>query len=582
MRNPRLGRRNNAQYPIANAPTLARFALSALITKCKALPITRHGSDTVVHTLVSRAPHDLSHKEFVLKLCLSAVFVLLGGVFSGLTLGLMGLDNTKLRVLSTSGTAKQQRDAQSVLALMSLGHHWLLCSLLVSNVIVNETLPVFLDQLTGGGGLAAVLISSSLIVLFGEIVPQAICARHGLAIGAKCVNLVKALMYIEAPITWPVAKALDCLLGRDHGTMYRKIELKTLLGLHGNEGSHTLSDDEVRIVSSLLDLSDKRVGSVMTPIEDVYTLSADTILSHDKVAEIVAEGHSRIPVFAAGNPGDFVGMLMVKKIVAYDPDDEKSVDSFELLPLPETRPDLSCLDAINFFLQGSSHMLLVSKTPGQRNGVVGVVSLEDVVEELLGKEIVDETDVFVDMHLKTPVVRHDSIVDSDSASRRSSVALAPLLRDISDRRKARVDSLTRPASPYVPASSAFPPPMSTVGTTASRFLGSGLGGARAASGGYASSRLQHDSRPLLGLTDDDDDDNDGHGGNSHDQGNTFSQEKFVFKSMRASRGRSPPSPSNRQNEYVLNDVSNGHFVLDGDEEGGENSRGDPLLGLETK
>ncbi|KAK4048757.1 cell agglutination protein Mam3 [Microbotryomycetes sp. JL201] len=496
-----------------------------------------------------------------------------------------GLDNTKLRVLSTSGTPRQQRDAKRVLSLMSLGFHWVLSSLLVSNVIVNETLPVFLDELTGGGGVAAIFISSSLIVLFGEIVPQAICARHGLAIGSKCVNLVKVLMYLEAPITWPVAKCLDFLLGRNHGTMYRKIELKTLLGLHGNEGSHTLSDDEVRIVSSLLDLSDKRVGQVMTPIEDVYTLSADEVLSHAKVAEIVAEGHSRIPVHAPGNSSDFIGMLMVKKIVAYDPEDEQSVGEFELLPLPETRPDLTCLDALNFFLQGSSHMLLVSKAPGQKQGVVGVVSLEDVVEEMLGKEIVDETDVFVDVHLRTPVNRQKSVNDSDASSRRSSVALAPLLRDISDRRKARVDSLTRPASPYVALSSSgtFPPPMSTVGNAASRGLGSTLRNSSAARASTlrstsASQLGRHssssDSKPLLlGLHDDDDDDEEDI--REPDSANP----KFVFKSTTDSRGR---SVAMIRNATVTNDESNGQFVLDDNDDDDHREHGrDPLLGLET-
>lgn len=113
----------------------------------------------------------------------------------------------------------------------------MLVSLLLGNVIVNETLPVFLDTLTGGGGIIAIVTSSSLIVIFGEIIPQAVCSHAGLAIGAKCTRFVQALMYLEAPIAWPIAKLLDSLLGSQHGTMYRKIELKTLVGLHGRECS---------------------------------------------------------------------------------------------------------------------------------------------------------------------------------------------------------------------------------------------------------------------------------------------------------------------------------------------------------
>lgn len=62
------------------------------------------------------------------------------------------------------------------------------------NVIVNETLPVFLDSLTGGGGLVAIASSTALIVIFGEIIPQAVCSHAGLAIGAKCAGVVQGLV----------------------------------------------------------------------------------------------------------------------------------------------------------------------------------------------------------------------------------------------------------------------------------------------------------------------------------------------------------------------------------------------------
>ncbi|KAH0002102.1 DUF21-domain-containing protein, partial [Aureobasidium melanogenum] len=65
---------------------------------------------------------------------------------------------------------------------------------------------------------------------------------------------------------------------------------------------------------------------------------------------------------------------------------------------PETKPETSCLDIVNFFQEGKSHMVLVSDFPGQDKGALGVVTLEDVIEELIGEEIIDESDVFVDVH----------------------------------------------------------------------------------------------------------------------------------------------------------------------------------------
>jgi metal transporter CNNM len=97
---------------------------------------------------------------------------------------LMGQDEFTLRVLSLSGEEPQKSNAKKVLSLLHTGKHWVLVTLLLGNVIVNETLPVFLDQEMMGGWIA-VAVSTGLIVIFGEIIPQSICAKWGLSIGAK-------------------------------------------------------------------------------------------------------------------------------------------------------------------------------------------------------------------------------------------------------------------------------------------------------------------------------------------------------------------------------------------------------------
>jgi hypothetical protein len=78
-------------------------------------------------------------------------------------------------------------------------------------------------------------------------------------------------------------------------------------------------------------------------------------------------------------------MLLVKQLIKYDPEDALPVSSFQISTLPETGPDTSCLDILNFFQEGRSHMALVSDNPGGENGVLGVITLEDVIEELIGE-----------------------------------------------------------------------------------------------------------------------------------------------------------------------------------------------------
>lgn len=198
---------------------------------------------------------------------------------------------------------------------------------------------------------------------------------------------VLVLMWILGPIAWPTAKVLDHFLGADHGTVYKKAGLKTLVTLHKTLGTATerLNQDEVTIITAVLDLKDKSVGDIMTPMEDVFTMSADTVLDEKTTEMILKAGYSRIPIHEPQNPENFVGMLLVKILITYDPEDCKKVSEFALATLPETRPETSCLDIVNFFQEGKSHMVLVSDSPGEDTGARGVVTLEDVIEELIGE-----------------------------------------------------------------------------------------------------------------------------------------------------------------------------------------------------
>ena len=70
--------------------------------------------------------------------------------------------------------------------------------------------------------IAAIIISVTAVLFFGEIIPQSICTRYGLAIGARLSVFVRVLMFICSPIAWPVGKLLDILLGSDHHSMFRR------------------------------------------------------------------------------------------------------------------------------------------------------------------------------------------------------------------------------------------------------------------------------------------------------------------------------------------------------------------------
>jgi metal transporter CNNM len=346
-------------------------------------------------TFAEEGPEPVGSTEFWWKLGISAVFVLLGGAFAGLTLGLMGLDELHLRVLATSSDDPTERkNADKVLRLLTRGRHWVLVVLLLGNVIVNESLPIFLDSALGGG-IAAVVISTIAIVIFGEIIPQAVSVRYGLSIGAKAAPFVLCLMWLFSPIAYPIALLLDYVLGKHTENTYKKAELKSFLQFH-RTGEEPLRDDEISILNGVLELNTKSVEEIMTGMKDVVTLSTDTILDHKTVDFMLTSGYSRFPVHEPGNPLAFCGLLLVKKLLRYDPNQERPVSSFKLSILPEALPTINCFQALDYFQTGRAHLLLISKTPGEAGGAIGVITLEDIIEEIISEEIVDETDRYED------------------------------------------------------------------------------------------------------------------------------------------------------------------------------------------
>ena len=116
------------------------------------------------------------------------VLILLSGIFSGLTLGLMGLDTTLLQVIAEGGDEEERKQAKTIMPLRESGN-LLLCTLLIGNTLVNTCISIIMADITSG--LVGALTATAIIVVVGEISPQAACSRYGLQIGSKLVPLVQ-------------------------------------------------------------------------------------------------------------------------------------------------------------------------------------------------------------------------------------------------------------------------------------------------------------------------------------------------------------------------------------------------------
>lgn len=251
----------------------------------------------------------------VFSIIVVIVLVSCSGLFSGLTLGLMSLDLTGLEIVIAGGTPQERAYAETIKPVRKDGN-LLLCTLLLGNVAVNAALSIVLADIAGG--LVGFLASTIIITLMGEIFPQAACSRHALMVGAKTVWLVRFFMLILFPLTWPLARVLDKILGKEIGTLYSKNEFKKLVEMHRN--ATDIKNKEANILSGALDFGTRQVHEIMTPIEHVYMLEVHRKLDFSTLSEIFKSGYSRIPVFDETKEMDsVVGLLITKDLILIDP-----------------------------------------------------------------------------------------------------------------------------------------------------------------------------------------------------------------------------------------------------------------------
>ncbi|XP_053320618.1 metal transporter CNNM4 [Spea bombifrons] len=349
-----------------------------------------------------------------LQACIIAVLLMLSGIFSGLNLGLMALDPMELRVVQRCGSDRERRYAAKIEPVRRQGNY-LLCSLLLGNVLVNTTLTALLDELIGSG-LGAVMASTVGIVVLGEIVPQALCSRHGLAVGANTLWLTRIFMIVTFPVAYPISKLLDCALGQEIGTVYNREKLLEMLKV--TEPYSGLVREEMNIIQGALELRTKTVEDVMTRVEDCFMLQSDALLDFNTMSSIMESGYTRIPVYE-NERSNIVDILYVKDLAFVDPDDCTplgTITRFYSHPVHFVFSDTKLDAVLEEFKKGKSHLAIVQKVNSEGEGdpfyeVIGLITLEDVIEEIIKSEILDESDLYTDNRSKKRVGRRQDKKD---------------------------------------------------------------------------------------------------------------------------------------------------------------------------
>ena len=331
-----------------------------------------------------------------LTIAIVVALIVLSGLFSGLTLGLMSLRKYELKRKAKLGNVY----AQKIYPLRKNGN-LLLCTLLLGNVGVNATLSIFLGSLTSG--VVALVVATLLIVTLGEILPQAIFSRYALYYGARFTWLVYIFLVLLYPLTKPLAYLLDTFLGRELQTAYSKKEFRAIVReqkkLGKRQGGSGIDQDEFEILEGGLEYSTKMVGDVMTPLKNTFYVQEMDMLNPAVLRLIHKRGHSRIPVLRKKK---VVGILYTKDLITIDPEDALSVKKLMRKVIVPIQVTEKLDDVLELFKKKKKHLFVVLD---DKKNVVGIITLEDVLEEIVG-EIIDEYDYVEDMRRLRGEVKH--------------------------------------------------------------------------------------------------------------------------------------------------------------------------------
>jgi metal transporter CNNM len=305
--------------------------------------------------------------------------IILSALFSGLDVGIMSLNLGDLQRRAKLGNPQ----ALKVLPLRK-NKHLTIAAVMLGDVATISAISLILDQHLRG--IVAGAISTLVVVIFSEIIPQAFFVRAPLSLCYKFSPLMKLVIFITYPVSKPLQYLLDKFFGAETTKLRSRHELGLMMADHAGNKQSELNDDEVKIIRGALMMNEKRARDIMTPIEDVYWLDEEAVIDGTKIDEIKLKGHSRIPVLKHDLTRSY-GILRMKDL--FDVDfNEEAITAKDLIVY--TTPTIGSMMELDTLFKRS----LAKRThlfPVEHEGkIIGIVTTDDLIGEILQRKIRDE------------------------------------------------------------------------------------------------------------------------------------------------------------------------------------------------
>ncbi len=322
----------------------------------------------------------------VATLLLLLILLMFSAFFSGAELAIFSLGMPRVRTLVQEG-----RPGAATLERLKKTPERLLITILIGNNVANigaaSVATYAATEAFGSSGVGlATGIMTLLVLFFGEVTPKSLATRHaaGFALVAAPTIAVlnKILFVLVRPLEWLVSRLLPPSTGV---TNVSEAEIRAMARLGQQAGD--IESHERRLIDRVFTLDELRAREIMTPRVDIVALEDKRVLS-DVVEELRGLKHSRIPVYGE-SLDDVTGVLYSREVHEALLADEGDKTLSEVAREPFFVPDIiSLIELLRQFQARRVHMALVVDEHG---GLDGLVTLEDILEELVG-EIEDETD----------------------------------------------------------------------------------------------------------------------------------------------------------------------------------------------
>ena len=342
--------------------------------------------------------------SFDIILALNGIILILllisSALISGSEIAFFSLNQTDINELSNNGKEK------NVVVTLLERPRKLLATILITNNFINILIVLLFaslaETLFGAFNISLnlyffavpirflleVLLVTFLILLFGEVLPKVYASRNALLFAKKIAKFIHTVNILLTPFSTPLI-AITKWVEQKFGSKASKFSVETLSQALELTSQDATSTDEQKILNGIVNFGNTETVQIMKPRIDVFALS-DTETYEEVLSKILTNGYSRNPVYSE-NIDNIIGVLYAKDLLAHL--NKKTFDWQTLLREPFFVPENKKLDdLLADFRAKKNHLAIVVDEYG---GTSGVVTLEDVIEEIVGdiNEEFDDEDV---------------------------------------------------------------------------------------------------------------------------------------------------------------------------------------------